>query len=183
MIPRVPGSRRLSSMRVLSTADRTQQTFPPEHNSDIIQGRGGLVAVPERLAAFPSPSFPVVKDGIYQRLTKLLLNVNIESSLGPVHVIVSSDNTVSDLIKAAIEIYVKEKRRPLLEETDPQLFQLHYSQFSLESLKAGEKVINLGSRNFFLCLKQPPSSFSSSGKAKLASEPPFFLTKLVELLL
>ena len=59
--------------------------------------------------------------------------MNIESSLGPVHVVMSSENTVNDLIKVAIEIYVKEKRRPLLEETDPKFFQLHYSQFSLES--------------------------------------------------
>ncbi|KAL4347505.1 hypothetical protein GQ457_17G021270 [Hibiscus cannabinus] len=87
MIPRVTGSRRLSSMRVLSTSDRTLQTFPPERNSDIIQGRGGLVAVPARLATSPSPRFPVVKDGMHQRLTKLLLNVKIESSLGAVHVI------------------------------------------------------------------------------------------------
>ncbi|XP_039056401.1 uncharacterized protein At4g22758-like [Hibiscus syriacus] len=181
MIPRVPGSRRLSSVRVLSTFDRTLQTFPPEQNLDIIQRRGGLVAVRARSATFPSPRFP---DGIYQRLTKLLVNVNIESSLGAVHVIMSSDNTVKDLIKAAIEIYVKEQRRPLLEETDPNFFQLHYSQFSLESLNAGEKVKNLGSRNFFLCLKQRPSAAdTSSEKPKLASEPLFFLTKLVDLLL
>ncbi|KAK8500602.1 hypothetical protein V6N13_073491 [Hibiscus sabdariffa] len=179
----VPGSWRLSSMRVLSTSDRARQTFPPERNSDIIQGRGGLVAVPARLATSPSPRFPVVKDGIQQRLT----NVKIESSLGTVHVIMPSDNTVKDLIKAGIEIYVKEKRRPLLEETDPKCFQLHYSQFSLESLKAGEKVINLGCRNFFLCLKKRPSPAHTSiafwENPKLASEPLLFLSKLVELLL
>lgn len=133
MIPRAPGSRRLSSIRVLSTSERTQQTFPPEHHSDIVQRRGGLVAVPARMTTSSSARFPVVNDEISQRLTKLLLNVNIESSLGPVHVIMPSDNTVNDLIKAAIEIYVKEKRRPLLEETDPKFFQLHYSQFCLES--------------------------------------------------
>lgn len=68
-----------------------------------------------------------------QKLTKLLLNVNIERSLGPVQVIMAPDNMVKDLIKAAIEIYAREKRRPLLKETNPDGFQLHYSQFSLES--------------------------------------------------
>ncbi|XVF10749.1 hypothetical protein REPUB_Repub07fG0209600 [Reevesia pubescens] len=184
MIPRSPGSRRLSSFRILSTSERSQHTFPPEHHSDIVRRRGGLISVPPRLITSPSLRFPAVNDEISQRLTKLLLNVNIESSLGPVHVVMSSENTVNDLIKAAIEIYVKEKRRPLLEETDPKFFQLHYSQFCLESLKPGEKLINLGSRNFFLCLN--PSSFvtsCSSDNAKMASDSLFSLTKFMEFLL
>lgn len=68
-----------------------------------------------------------------RQLTKLLMNVNIEKSLGPVKVVISPENTVGDLIKAAIEIYGKEKRRPLLDDTDPRCFELHYSQFSLQS--------------------------------------------------
>ncbi|XVF13278.1 hypothetical protein REPUB_Repub08aG0194900 [Reevesia pubescens] len=186
MIPRSPGSRRLSSFRVLSTSERSLQTFPPEHHSDIVRRRGGLIAVPpSQLRTSQSLRFPVVNDEISKRLTKLLLNVNIGSSLGPVHVVISSENTVNDLIKAAIEIYVKQKRRPLLEETDPTFYQLHYSQFSLESLKPGEKLINLGSRNFFLCLKPSSSSVSSCGsdKAKIASNSLFSLTKLMEFLL
>lgn len=67
------------------------------------------------------------------KLTKLLLSVNIQNSLGPVHVVISPENTLGDLIRAAIEIYVKEKRRPLLITNDPRCYELHYSQFSLES--------------------------------------------------
>ncbi|XVF51629.1 hypothetical protein PTKIN_Ptkin04bG0199800 [Pterospermum kingtungense] len=182
MIPRSPGNRRLSSIRVLSTS----QTFRAEHYSDIVRRRG-ITAAPARLTTSTSLRLPV-NDGL-QRLTKLLLKVNIESSLGPVHVVMSSENTVNDLIKVAVEIYVKEKRRPLLKETDPKLFQLHYSQFSLESLKAEEKLINLGSRNFFLCLKPSSSSVTvsscgSDDEAKMASESLcFLLTKLMEFLL
>jgi len=62
----------------------------------------------------------------------LLLNVTIERSLGPVQVVISPEKTTGDLIKAALEIYAREKRRPLLPETDPHRFELHYSQFSLE---------------------------------------------------
>lgn len=67
-----------------------------------------------------------------KKLTKLLLNVNIQRSFGPVHVIISIENTVGDLIKAAIDVYLKEKRRPFLTVTDSRCFDLHYSPFSLE---------------------------------------------------
>ncbi|KAI3843980.1 hypothetical protein MKX03_000345 [Papaver bracteatum] len=96
---------------------------------------------------------PKGMDDNKKKLTKLLLNVTIERSLGPVQVITSSEKSVEELIKSALEIYVKEKRRPLLIETNPNSFELHYSQFCLESLNPAEKLISLGSRNFFLCLK------------------------------
>ncbi|PHT58155.1 hypothetical protein CQW23_00518 [Capsicum baccatum] len=113
------------------------------------------------------------------KLTKLLLNVNIQNSLGPVHLVMSPENTVGELIKAAIEIYVKEKRRPLLSSSDPLCYQLHYSQFSLESLKREEKLANLGCRSFFVCPKA--STSSSCAKATPTSSLP--LTKLMDFFL
>ena len=47
--------------------------------------------------------------------------------------------------------YGKEGRRPILPSVEPSLFDLHYSQFSLESLDREKKLMELGSRNFFLC--------------------------------
>ncbi|GFZ06950.1 hypothetical protein Acr_18g0011200 [Actinidia rufa] len=88
--------------------------------------RGGLIAVPRKLRLFRE-----IKGA--RRLTKLALNVNIQGSGGPVQVVMSPENAVGDLIKAALETYVKEMRRPLLKETDPRWFELHYSLFSLES--------------------------------------------------
>ncbi|GLT51302.1 hypothetical protein SLA2020_247210 [Shorea laevis] len=88
------------------------------------------------------------------KLTKLLLNVTIQGSLGAVQVVMSQENTVGDLIAAAVRQYAKEGRRPILPSTDPSRFDLHYSQFSLESLERGEKLVPLGSRNFFLCPKR-----------------------------
>lgn len=67
------------------------------------------------------------------RLTKLLLNMTIQGSLGPVQVVMTPESTVSDLIAAAVRLYAKECRRPILPTTDPSMFDLHYSQFSLES--------------------------------------------------
>ncbi|XP_072967237.1 uncharacterized protein At4g22758-like [Typha angustifolia] len=89
-----------------------------------------------------------------KKLTRVLVNVTVERSLGPVHVVVAPESTVSEVVKAAAMAYVKEGRRPLLPTTDPKGFELHYSQYSLESLNPEEKLINLGSRNFFLCLRR-----------------------------
>ncbi|XP_061357826.1 uncharacterized protein LOC133302104 [Gastrolobium bilobum] len=89
---------------------------------------------------------------------KLLLNVNIENSLGAIQVLMQPEDTVADLVKAALGIYDKEKRRPLLKHTDPKCYDLHYSPYSLQSLKSNEKLKNLVSRNFFLRSKPPTSS-------------------------
>ncbi|KAI3918215.1 hypothetical protein MKX01_041535 [Papaver californicum] len=126
-------------------------------------------------------------DNNKKKLMKLLLNVTIERSLGPVQVITSSEKSVEELIKSALEIYVKEKRRPLLIETNPNSFELHYSQFCLESLNPAEKLISLGSRNFFLCLKPTVivKSISCSNEAnqKEANSSYFVWTRFMDFLL
>ncbi|TQE13272.1 hypothetical protein C1H46_001079 [Malus baccata] len=85
------------------------------------------------------------------KLTKLLLNVTIQGSVGAIQVVMSPELTVGDLVAAAVRQYGKEGRRPILPSVEPSLFDLHYSQFSLESLDREEKLMELGSRNFFLC--------------------------------
>ncbi|KAK1373517.1 Zinc finger protein [Heracleum sosnowskyi] len=102
-------------------------------------------------------------EGKPAKLTKLLLNVTVQRSLGAVMVIMSPESSVGDLIAAVLRQYVKEGRRPILGSTDCGDFDLHYSQFSLESLDREEKLINLGSRNFFLCPGKMDTAESSSG--------------------
>ncbi|KAL3828538.1 hypothetical protein ACJIZ3_017340 [Penstemon smallii] len=87
------------------------------------------------------------------KLTKLLLNVTIQRSPGAVQVLISPEATVKELIVAALSQYAKEARRPVLPLNSNRSFDLHYSQFSLESLDMDEKIVALGSRNFFLCPK------------------------------
>ncbi|XP_057525165.1 uncharacterized protein LOC130804658 isoform X2 [Amaranthus tricolor] len=67
------------------------------------------------------------------QMTKLLVSVTVRGSVGPIQVIVSPDDTVHDLIKDVLKVYVKEKRRPLLSEIHPSCFGLHYSPFSLQN--------------------------------------------------
>ncbi|TVU14658.1 hypothetical protein EJB05_38141, partial [Eragrostis curvula] len=133
--------------------------------------------------------------------SKVLVSVSVQRSMWPLHVMASAEWRVSDLVAAAVALYVKEGRRPPLPSADPAAFDLHYSQFSLEStflwflaspptrsafasrhaligckvlygLDPSERVMELGSRSFFLCPKfsalglavsSPSSSNGSSG--------------------
>ncbi|KAK7264437.1 hypothetical protein RJT34_32046 [Clitoria ternatea] len=105
----------------------------------------------------PAPLSPKLHAESQVRAWKVLVNVTIENRLGAVQVLVSPEETVGDLIKAALVSYEREKRRPLLNNTDPECYRLHYSSFALQSLKTEEKLMKLGSRNFFLCSKPPTS--------------------------
>ncbi|KAF4366581.1 hypothetical protein F8388_004245 [Cannabis sativa] len=182
MIPRPSYPRRsVSGKAAQPGSEWPLLSFPPERNSvDLARRPGGILSVPTGRFFLPAKE----KMTSPRRPTKLLLNVTMERSLGPVQVVIGSENTVGDLVKAAVELYVGEKRRPLLPETDPHRFELHYSQFSLESLKEEEKLINLGSRNFFLCskAKRVMSSIKSSSCSEEATSL-LPLTRLMDLLL
>ena len=66
--------------------------------------------------------------------SKVLVTVAVLRSMWPLHVMASAEWTVADLVAAAVELYVKEGRRPLLSSSDPAAFGLHYSQFCLEGM-------------------------------------------------
>ncbi|KAI3989679.1 hypothetical protein MKX01_036288 [Papaver californicum] len=125
-------------------ANQTTNLRRPKTDPDLLAGMrnkfsGGIFSSPQ------TENIP--------KLTKLLLNVTVQRSLGPIHVVMSPDSTVGDLITMVVKQYSKEGRRPSLSTVNPSDFNLHYSQFSLESLDKEEKLIQLGSRNFFLCPK------------------------------
>ncbi|XP_051134629.1 uncharacterized protein At4g22758-like [Andrographis paniculata] len=102
------------------------------------------------------------------KLTKLLLNVTIQRSLCAVRVVIPPEATVADLIAAALLQYLKEVRVSVLPSSDAAAFNLHYSQFSLESLDRAAKVIELGSRNFFLCISPGAAASTCSKEADKA---------------
>jgi hypothetical protein len=58
--------------------------------------------------------------------------VTVQGSVGAVQVLMSLESTVGELIAAAIQQYMKEGRRSII-ANDSSRFDLHYSQFSLES--------------------------------------------------
>lgn len=114
-----------SSDKASSFHGRTPETVAvaklhrPRTVPDLLSGR--------RLAGVSSPEVKPAK------LTKLLLNVTVQRSLGPVMVILSLESTVGDLIAAVLRQYAKEGRRPIIDTNNCAAFDLHYSQFSLES--------------------------------------------------
>ncbi|KAI9076609.1 hypothetical protein K1719_041374 [Acacia pycnantha] len=114
------------------------------------------------------PSPPFLETDSLRRLAKVLVNVTIENSLGPVQVLISPDDTVADLIKTALAIYEREKRRPLLKLKDPKHYALHYSPFWLQSLKGSDKLRDLGSRNFFLYSSKSSTICSCSEEANMS---------------
>ncbi|XP_060197049.1 uncharacterized protein At4g22758-like [Lycium barbarum] len=121
-----------------------------------------------------------------EKFMKLLVNVTIQRSVGPVQVLISLESTVVDLIAAALGQYSKEGRRPVLSSIDTADYDLHYSQFSLESLKREEKLNALGSRNFFMCPRNggPTTSSSSCGKqADTSTKIPLPWLKFMDFLL
>lgn len=129
----------------------------PKTLPDLLAGRNLTATAPE----------------VRPKLTKVLVNVTVQGSVGAVQVLMSPESTVGELISAAIQQYKKEGRRPII--ANDSRFNLHYSQFSLESLDREEKVMALGSRNFFLCQKKSgmdrASCSSGSGGLTTTSSP------------
>ncbi|CAL5067562.1 unnamed protein product [Urochloa decumbens] len=145
-----------------------QQKQRPKTLPDLLAGVRGT-------ASFRSGSVsPPGETGGRRTPSKVLVSVAVQRSMWPLHVMAPAEWTVADLVAAAVALYVKEGRRPLLPSADPAAFSLHYSQFSLDSLDPKEKVMELGSRSFFLCPKssaagQTASSSSSHGVSEVST--------------
>lgn len=168
-----------------ATSTATPQLRRPKTVPDMVLYRNAVGATT------PPTASPEVRP----KLTKLLLNVTIQGSVGAVQVVMSPESTVGDLVAAAVRQYEKEGRRPIFPSVDPSRFDLHYSQFSLESLDREERLMALGSRNFFLCPKKSAadggssaggittSSGSCSKQAEKASKTGFSWLKFMDSLL
>ncbi|OAY63199.1 uncharacterized protein LOC109728595 [Ananas comosus] len=74
-------------------------------------------------------------------LTKVLVKVTIERSLLPVHLVVAPEMTAGELIRQAVDAYSKEGTRPLLTTADPKAYDLHYSQYTLQSMYMHHRLL------------------------------------------
>ncbi|CAN6251748.1 unnamed protein product [Urochloa humidicola] len=102
--------------------------------------------------------------------SKVLVTVAVQRSMWPLQVMARAEWRVADLVAAAVGLYVREGRRPLLPCADPSAFGLHYSQFSLQSLDPDEKLMEVGSRSFFLCPRAAARAVASASRTCPSTE-------------
>ncbi|XP_077242989.1 PPR containing protein [Tasmannia lanceolata] len=81
---------------------------------------------------------------------KVVVNVTVEGSPGPVRTMVRLGQSVDETIKNVIDKYRDEGRSPRLDRDIGSCFELHHSYFSLESLNKTDRIGDLGTRSFFL---------------------------------
>ncbi|KAJ1270849.1 hypothetical protein BS78_06G082400 [Paspalum vaginatum] len=162
---RADAGRRSASFHGRSGAEQQPpplQKRRPKTMPDLLAGaRGGAAA------AFRSGSGS--PDAGRRTPSKVLVSVAVQRSMWPLHVMAAAEWAVADLVAAAVAAYVREARRPLLPSADPGDFGLHYSQFSLESLDPKEKIMELGSRSFFLCPKSSAAGLAASSASSDAA--------------
>ncbi|KAF8027109.1 hypothetical protein BT93_E0129 [Corymbia citriodora subsp. variegata] len=86
----------------------------------------------------------------YNKEAKVVVNVTVEGSPGPIRMMVKLGSSVEDTIKLVMNKYKEEGRMPKVERNHSTSFELHHSYFSLQSLDKSELLGDVGSRSFYL---------------------------------
>lgn len=69
----------------------------------------------------------------YKRDAKVVVNVTVEGSPGPLRTMVKLGSSVEDAIKQVVDKYNDEGRTPKLDKDAASSLELHHSYFSLQS--------------------------------------------------
>lgn len=137
-------------------------------------GRGGTLFRPQTFSnAFVSspslfPSSPTIYSNEmkgYDKEAKVVVNVTIEGSTGPVRTMVKLGSTVEDTISHVVDKYREEGRSPKIDSNVPSSFQLYLSYFSLQGLDKSEVIGNVNSRSFYLRMSNGESSTLNSSES------------------
>ncbi|KAL8101251.1 uncharacterized protein At4g22758 [Apium graveolens] len=86
----------------------------------------------------------------YNRDAKVVVNVTVEGSPGPVRAMLKLGSTVEETIRLVVNKYGEEGRSPHLDKHAASSFELHSSHFSLQSLNKSDMIGEAGSRSFYL---------------------------------
>ncbi|GFZ06951.1 hypothetical protein Acr_18g0011210 [Actinidia rufa] len=138
---------------------------------------GGLVAggdLDRRILTVPDAGLfrPQTWTDGYRKDSKVVVNVTVEGSAGPIRTMVKLGSSVDETIRLVINKYSEEGRRPQLEKDAASTFELHHSYFSLQCLSKSEMIGDVGSRSFYL--RKGNSEHNSNGditiSASLTSE-------------
>lgn len=132
----------------------------------------------QRLSLPPTPlsSFYESSEKSLTEEDRILVNVTVEGSTGPIRVVVRKGDTVTDLIKVTVDKYAKEGRHPVL-DSDTNMFELHVSNFSMESLNRSDPVGELGTRTFFL--RQEIHGFADQPELFTSTPGPLFASFII----
>ncbi|CAH8273063.1 unnamed protein product [Arabidopsis lyrata] len=133
--------------------------LPPEEPEQIVylsKIRSEVFASAPSLSGFSSPSSSSspINQQVYKReAAKVMINVSVEGSPGPVRTLVKLSCNVEETIKMVVEKYRKERRTP---ELNRDLnFELHQSHFSIQCLEKTEVIGEIGSRSFYMRKREP----------------------------
>ncbi|KAF9615354.1 hypothetical protein IFM89_023005 [Coptis chinensis] len=105
----------------------------------------------------------------YNKDAKVVVNVTVEGSPGPVKTLVKLGASVEDTIKLVVDKYSEEGRSPQIGRDGVSSFELHQSHFSLESLSKKGTIGDVGSRSFYLRKSCSGRSSNEGGISQLDS--------------
>ncbi|GAB2296917.1 hypothetical protein Dimus_031019 [Dionaea muscipula] len=84
--------------------------------------------------------------------SRFLVTVNVLGSAGPLRFLANEDDLVGRVIGAALKIYARERRLPVL-GSDSNCFLLYSANAGADALNAWDAIGSSGGRNFIICKK------------------------------
>lgn len=127
----------------------------------------GFASSPSLLAFSPQQSNEVLG---YKRDAKVVVNVTVEGSPGPLRTMVKLGSSVEDAIKQVVDKYNDEGRTPKLDKDAASSLELHHSYFSLQSLDKAEIIGDVGSRSFYLRKSSSRNGSNNGASTSFTSE-------------
>ncbi|KAK8285256.1 hypothetical protein V6Z11_D08G208600 [Gossypium hirsutum] len=104
----------------------------------------------------------------YNKEAKVVINVWVERSPGPVRTMVKLGASVEDAIKLVLHKYADERRTPKLDYSLG--FELHHSYFSLQSLDKLQLIGDASCRTFYLRKKSSLAHCRNGGSGSYVSK-------------
>uniref|UniRef100_A0A1J3FK46 DUF7054 domain-containing protein n=1 Tax=Noccaea caerulescens TaxID=107243 RepID=A0A1J3FK46_NOCCA len=142
--------------RLCSTPVIDLPSEEPEQIVYLSKIRSEVFASAPSLSGFSSPSSSSspINQQVYKReAAKVVINVSVEGSPGPVRTLVKLSCNVEETIKMVVDKYRKEGRTPKLDKD--VAFELHQSHFSIQCLEKTEVLGEIGSRSFYMRKREP----------------------------
>ncbi|KAL0699136.1 hypothetical protein Bca4012_055258 [Brassica carinata] len=135
--------RRSSPLSGLPTEESGPIVYLPRIRSEVMASSPSLLGL-----SSPSSPFPTNQEENKREATKVVINVAVEGSPGPVRTMVKLSCNVEETIKLVLDKYCEEGRTPKLD--NGAAYELHQSHFSIQCLEKKEIIGEIGSRSFYL---------------------------------